>query len=137
VDKSLIELVWHRAESCCEYCLMPQAYYPAPFQIDHVISRQHDGPTISRNLALSCLHCNSYKGPNIAGRDRRTKQLVPLFNPRRHRWSRHLRWDGATVVGRTAIGRTTVAILNMNGVFLLRLREELIRDGLFPPKALS
>jgi hypothetical protein len=133
VDKSLFELVWGRAESCCEYCLMPQAYYPVPYQIDHVIAKQHDGPTTSSNLALSCLHCNSHKGPNIAGRDRKTKQLVPLFNPRRNRWRRHFRWDGATIVGRTAIGRVTVAVLNLNGVYLFRLREELIKDDLFPP----
>jgi hypothetical protein len=85
MDESLIQLVWTRAAGACEYCLMPQGYYPAPFPIDHIIARQHDGPTVSRNLALSGLHCNSHKGPNIAGRDRTTKQLTPLFNPRRHR----------------------------------------------------
>jgi HNH endonuclease len=132
MDDSLIELVWSRAGQTCEYCLMPQVFYPAPFQIDHVIARQHDGPTVSSNLALSCLHCNSYKGPNIAGRDKTTKQLTPLFNPRRHRWARHFRWRGPYLVGRTPIGRVTVAVLNMNGDFLVRLREELMQDGLFP-----
>jgi hypothetical protein len=61
MDESLIELVWSRAGRACEYCLMPHAFYPAAFQIDHVIARQHDGPTVPGNLALSCLHCNSYK----------------------------------------------------------------------------
>jgi hypothetical protein len=131
MDASLIELVWNRAGRACEYCLMPQALYPAPFQIDHIIARQHDGPTVATNLALSCLHCNSYKGPNIAGRDKNTKRLAPLFNPRRHRWVRQLRWQGPYLVGRTPIGRVTVVVLNMNGDFLVRLREELMKDGLF------
>ncbi len=135
MDESLIELVWSRAGRACEYCLMPATLYPAPFQIDHIIARQHDGPTASGNLALSCLHCNSYKGPNIAGRDKATKQLAPLFNPRRHRWARHFRLHGPQIVGRTPIGRVTVAVLNMNGDFLLRLREELMKDGHFPPAA--
>lgn len=133
MDESLSELVWSRAQRACEYCLMPQAYYPVPFQIDHIIAKQHDGPTIANNLALSCLHCNSYKGPNIAGRDKATKQLAALFNPRRHRWARHFSWNGPRIVGRTPIGRVTVAVLNMNGEFLVRLREELMKDGLFPP----
>ncbi|MCE9531698.1 MAG: HNH endonuclease [Planctomycetes bacterium] len=126
MDESLIELVWTRAHDACEYCLMPQDFYPAPFQIDHIIAKQHDGPSIASNLALSCLHCNSCKGPNIAGRDKPTRRLTPLFNPRRHRWERHFRWDGPYIVGRTPIGRVTVAVLNMNDEFLVRLREELI-----------
>ena len=132
MDEALIELVWSRAERACEYCLMPQDFYPVTFQIDHIIAKHHDGPTVSSNLALSCLHCNSYKGSNIAGRDKTTKQLTPLFNPRRHRWTRHFRWDDSLIIGRTPIGRVTVAVLNMNGDFLVRLREELMQDGLFP-----
>lgn len=133
MDDSLIELVWSRAGRDCEYCQMPQASYPAPFQIDHIVARQHGGATVPINLALACLHCNSYKGPNIAGRDKTTKQLTRLFNPRRHRWARHFRWDSPYVLGRTPIGRVTVVVLNMNGEFLVRLREELMRDGPFPP----
>lgn len=131
MDESLVALVWNRAGHACEYCLMPQEFYPAPFQIDHIIARQHEGPTVASNLALSCLHCNSYKGPNIAGRDKNTRQLTPLFNPRRHRWERHFGWHGPYIVGRTPIGRVTVALLNMNGEFLVRLRAELMKDGLF------
>lgn len=98
-------------------------------------TRQHDGHTVLSNLALSCLHCNGHKGPNIAGRDRRTRKLTPLFNPRRHRWQRHFKWNGPRIVGRTPIGRVTVAVLNMNDDHLVRLREELLKDALFPPVA--
>ena len=137
MEAALIDLVWTRAGAACEYCLMIQDCYPVPFQIDHIIAKQHDGLTVAANLALSCLHCNSYKGPNIAGRDKTTKKLTPLFDPRRHHWSRHFRWHGPSIVGRTAIGRVTVTILNMNCEFLVRLRSELMRDHLFPPATIE
>jgi hypothetical protein len=43
MDEALIQLVWDRAGSACEYCLMPQIFFPAAFQIDHIIARQHGG----------------------------------------------------------------------------------------------
>jgi hypothetical protein len=84
------------------------------------------------NLALACLHCNLHKGPNIAGVDEVTGKVVRLFNPRRDQWSRHFRWDGPVWLGRTAIGRVTIAVLNTNEPEFLRAREELVREGRFP-----
>jgi len=133
MDESLIRLVWQRAESHCEYCRMPQSYFPIPFQIDHIIARKHKGPTTPGNLALSCFHCNSHKGPNLAGIDPVTRHLTPLFHPRRHKWSRHFLWRGGYLMGKTAIGRTTIDVLEMNGAFLLELRLELLAEGIFPP----
>jgi hypothetical protein len=133
MDESLIEAVWQRAGAACEYCHIPQAFYPAPFQVDHVIARQHGGPSALSNLALACLHCNSHKGTNLAGIDPRTRKLTRLFNPRRHRWDRHFRWQGPLLVGRTAVGRTTIRVLAMNDPFLFGLRAELLDEGLFPP----
>jgi hypothetical protein len=134
MDKLLAERVRRRANYTCEYCRMPQEFYPTvPFPIDHVIAQQHGGPTALGNLALSCLHDNGHKGPNIAGLDPRTKWLTPLFNPRRHKWDRHFRWDGPYLVGRTAIGRTTVAVLAMNEPAVVEVRAALIEEGLFPP----
>ncbi len=46
-------LVWQRAKSRCEYCLLSQAFSPLPHAIDHVIARQHHGPTHPDNLALA------------------------------------------------------------------------------------
>jgi hypothetical protein len=134
MDEQLAQEVRRRASDACEYCRVAQAYYPTvPFPIDHIIARQHEGPTVAGNLALSCLHCNSHKGPNIAGLDPRTKKLTRLFNPRRHKWGRHFRWDGPLVVGRTAIGRVTVAVLAMNAPEAVEVREALIEEGTFPP----
>jgi hypothetical protein len=133
MDAALEQLIWQRAGSCCEYCRMPGHLDRAPLQIEHIIARQHGGRTVAGNLALACLHDNSHKGPNIAGLDPETGRLTPLFNPRRHKWGRHFRWQGAYLVGRTAIGRATIAVLNMNHPFRVQLREGLIAEGLFPP----
>jgi HNH endonuclease len=57
MDETLARAVRERAGHACEYCRMPQAFYPTvTFPIDHVIARQHRGPTTLGNLALSCLH---------------------------------------------------------------------------------
>jgi hypothetical protein len=133
MDELLARKVRERAVHACEYCRMPQAYYPTtPFPIDHIIARQHGGLTVLGNLALSCLHDNSHKGPNIAGIDPLTRKITKLFNPRRHKWDRHFRWDGPALRGRTAIGRTTIIVLVMNHPDVLAVRQSLIEEGLFP-----
>src|SRR5438270_10439 len=114
MDDALIELVWERAGGCCEYCRFPHAYSPLPYEIDHIIARKHRGPTDARNLALACFTCNNHKGPNIAGIDPASGAIVRLFHPRRHKWARHFRWDGAVLIGRTPIGRTTITVLDIN-----------------------
>src|SRR5262245_56897602 len=111
MDKELENRVWRRARSRCDYCLLPQVYDDIPFEIDHIVSRKHDGATISTNLALSCFWCNSFKGPCIASVDMKTRRLTPLYNPRRHSWKLHFRWRGPHLIGRTAIGRVTIGIL--------------------------
>jgi len=53
-----------------------------------------------------------------------TKALVTsLFDPRRQRWRDHFEWSGIFIQGRTAIGRTTVRVLAMNGDDQLALRS--------------
>lgn len=133
MDATLARLVWQRARRCCEYCRMPQDFDEATFEIDHIIARKHGGPTVARNLALSCFWCNSFKGSDLSGLDPRTRKLTPLFNPRRHTWSRPFRWDGPILRGLTPIGRVTVAVLQINDPFRVELRAELIEEGVFPP----
>jgi len=131
MDAALMQLVRQRANGRCEYCRLPQAASGVPFEIDHIISRHHRGRTVPGNLAESCIYCNGYKGPNISGLDPATGKLTPLFHPRRHKWSHHFRYDGGTLIGRTAIGRTTVEVLRINLLNLVELREVLMSDGLF------
>jgi hypothetical protein len=112
---------------------MPQVVYRVPFQIDHIIARQHGGLTVSENLALSCFHCNTHKGPNIASLDPLTGALVPLYHPRRDPWAAHFQWDGPLVVGLTPAGRATVRVLAMNDPLLVMVRQEMINQEMFPP----
>jgi hypothetical protein len=58
--------------------------------------------------------------------------IAKLFHPRRHDWSHHFRWDGPVLVGRTAIGRATIAVLQMNDPDALNDRDALLEEGLFP-----
>jgi hypothetical protein len=134
MEAALIRLVWRRANGFCEYCRLSQEFDDRPFEIDHVVSEKHQGPTVAGNLALSCFRCNSFKGSDIGGRDIATRKLTPLFNPRRHKWTRHFRWHGAYLIGRTPVGRVTVAILRINEPFRVELREGLIEEGVFPPE---
>ena len=135
MDESLVAAVRQRAAGQCEYCQLSDRTHPGPFEIEHVIPTQHGGATVLSNLAYACLHCNRHKGPNLAGLDRTgvANQLISLFHPRRHKWSRHFRWDGPVLVGRTPIGRVTIYVLAMNASLRIALREELLAEGLFPP----
>ena len=133
MEASLVRQVWQRAHGRCEYCQLSQEFDERPFEIDHIISRKHQGPTVAGNLALSCFRCNSFKGSDISGRDPKTRKLTGLFNPRRHKWARHFRWQGAYLIGRTPVGRVTVALLHINDEYRVELREELIEEGVFPP----
>jgi hypothetical protein len=121
-----------RAKNRCEYCRIPAYISEFTFPIDHIISQQHGGEATLENLALSCPHDNYHKGPNIAGIDPVTKKLTPLFNPRRNRWSALFQWDGPVLVGKTAIGRTTLHVLAMNHPDRVEVRRLLIEARLFP-----
>ncbi len=123
-----------RARRRCEYCHIPAAVYRLPFHIDHIIARQHGGETALDNLALACLHCNRHKGPNIAGVDAVTGELVALFHPRRDRWSEHFRWKGSLLVGRTTTGMVTARLLAMNEPDFQAVRQTLMEEGAFFPQ---
>jgi hypothetical protein len=126
MDNALRALVCRRVGDICEYCRLPQtASCIVRFHVEHIIARQHGGQTEPDNLALACSYCNFHKGPNIAGLDPESGQLVPLFHPRRDRWKDHFGWKGATIVGRTPIGRATAELLAMNDWQRTELRENL------------
>jgi hypothetical protein len=130
MDESTRELVRRRAEHRCEYCRIHQEDDPLfAFHIEHIVAQQHGGTDAPSNLALACHQDNLHRGPNLTGIDPVTKKLTRLFNPRRHKWSWHFRWDGPVLVGRTAIGRTTVRVLGMNLPHRIILRDALIAAG--------
>jgi hypothetical protein len=133
VPASLRDVVRRRANDTGEYCQMSQALYLAPFQADHIIAEMHRGKTVPSNLCWTCYHCNLHKGPNLGGVDPMSGKKQWLFNPRRMKWSRHFRWVGPILVGRTPTGRTTVEVLNINDDEYVQTRAALIAEGVFPP----
>ena len=132
ISSSLRAAVRQRAMSQCEYCHLSMHVIPEPFHVEHIVAKQHHGETLLHNLALACSRCNSHKGPNLVGIDPETGQTAPLFNPRRDSWLDHFRRAGSTIRGTTAVGRTTVAVLNMNEESRVELRAVLIEEGRMP-----
>ena len=133
MDIALAQSVRMRAGSRCEYCRMSATLYRTAFHVDHVIAVKHGGPTILENLALACLHCNLHNGTDIASLDPATGALTPLFNPRTDSWSDHFTCSGPLVVGRTAVGRATVRLLQLNDSLLVAVRDSLAGEGMWPP----
>jgi 5-methylcytosine-specific restriction endonuclease McrA len=124
MNEATKRLVRARAGDRCEYCLLLQADSPlARLQIEHILPRKHGGGDDAENLALACIDCNLHKGANLAGMDDESGQLTPLFNPRVDSWHEHFEWRGIHVFGKTALGRVTVHVLNMNSDDQLALRS--------------
>jgi hypothetical protein len=122
----------HRAGQRCEYCGLPEQHVPVAFHIEHIVPRQHGGSDDPDNLSYACSRCNWSKGPNLSGIDHVTKQIVSLFDPRRQSWDDHFLWQGALITGRTAIGRATVHVLQINAPRRVHLRKRLRARGLMP-----
>lgn len=126
----LRRLVIRRANERCEYCLIPQMFTASAHQIDHIIAEKHNGSTTAYNLALSCMICNLRKGSDISSVDPETKDIVPLFHPRRMIWSEHFALTGSTIEGKTACGRTTAWFLRLNEAMRITERAALLAAGL-------
>jgi 5-methylcytosine-specific restriction endonuclease McrA len=135
VSRWLRRRVGERARWRCEYCLSPAAFSTQPFAVDHILPQSRGGPTTLQNLALSC-GCNGHKGDRTHARDPQTGRTVPLFNPRRQRWTRHFGWseDFLRIVGRTATGRATTEALHLNRPELINLRRLLLLIEEHPPR---
>ncbi len=123
VDSKARLIVRERAENQCEYCQKRQDESPLiALQIEHVIPWKHGGSDELSNLALACADCNLRKSSDLAGLDPSTNELTPLFHPRTDLWHDHFVWEGVHIVGKTAVGRTTIRVLDLNSGSRLRVR---------------
>ena len=123
MDAETRAAVRERAGHCCEYCQLRQVDSPLiPLQIEHIIPRKHGGLDTLDNLALACAECNLHKGSNLTGIDPDTSQITRLFDPRQDTWLEHFQRIGPRIVGLTAIGRTTIRVLELNAPARLRVR---------------
>ena len=129
MDATSRQLVRERAGNLCEYCRLPQGSYDLTFHVEHIVAQQHQLDDTLFNLALACDQCNLHKGTNLVTIEQQSGQQVRLCNPRSDAWDEHFCLVGARIVGRTAIGRGTARLLQMNSERRLRLRKQLLSIG--------
>ena len=127
-------LVAKRAAHHCEYCHAPEAIFNFPFEVEHIIPVAHGGSNDDMNLALACRACNLHKSNHLDGVDPETKTAVRLFHPCRDSWDDNFKpiATAGTIVGRTPIGRATVARLRINTQTQVIARQQWMRLNLFP-----
>jgi hypothetical protein len=131
LSEHLRQLVSERAVNRCEYCLLPQIAALHKHEPDHIVPLQHGGESEENNLALACMRCNRYKGPNIGSIDPVTLQLVPFFNHESKDWGDHFELDAAIIRPLTPEGRVTVKILRVNDEDRVEERQRLLAVGLY------
>jgi hypothetical protein len=124
--------VAERAAHRCEYCRAPEVVFNFPFEVEHITPPGAGGTDEDINKALACRSCNLHKSDRIEGFDAETQTNTRLYNPRQDRWSDHFRYEPTTaeIIGLTAIGRVTVASLQMNGAVQIAARQQWQRLGL-------
>ncbi len=135
INAEIRQFVAARANFVCEYCLMSEEDAYFKFQVEHIISRKHDGSSDLENLALACVFCNRYKGSDIASLKPETGELIRFYNPRIDRWRDHFRLNKTIIEPLTGIGEATVRILQMNHADQILEREVLGRHGRYPSEA--
>ena len=125
MTEAVRHLVRQRAKHRCEYCQLHQDDSPlAALHIEHIRPIKHGGTDALENLCLACIDCNLHKGTNLTGIDPETDEITPLFHPRRDNWDEHFIWNGIRIAGRTAVGRATIRVLDLNGDDRLDLRMD-------------
>jgi HNH endonuclease len=131
VQRAIIAL----SKGHCEYCVCPYDYAMDYFNFDHIIPVCQGGTSELKNIARTCGRCNGDKGAKTHGNDPLTQQYCRLYHPREDIWAEHFRWskDELRIVGKTAIGRTTIESLQLNREGVVNLRKLLIMVGLHPP----
>lgn len=123
MTEAVRHLVRQRAKHRCEYCQLHQDDSPlAALHIEHIRPIKHGGTDALENLCLACIDCNLHKGTNLTGIDPDTDEITPLFHPRKDNWDEHFGWNGTRIAGRSAVGRATIRVLDLNGDDRLDLR---------------
>lgn len=123
-----------RANHRCEYCQAPEVVFNFPFEVEHIIPLSRQGTNDADNLALACRSCNLRKGNRVSGYEPDSEIEIFFFHPRKDQWSDHFQVNdrSGSIVGLTAIGKITVASLEMNSAPQVTARQLWIRLGLFP-----
>ena len=133
VPEAVSRAVRSRADGRCQYCLMHESLQGATFHVEHVIPQSKGGESSLENIALACPGCNLHKADRTTAVDPATGEQVPLFHPIRQRWQEHFRFKTYQVEGKTAVGRATLEVLDLNHSRRQRIRQVEEAFGLYPP----
>ena len=132
VSQILRDFVRQRADSRCEYCLMPHLTSQRKHEIEHILPRKHGGTSSQENLAWACWRCNRHKGSDVGTFDVETTAFTLFFNPRTQIWAEHFQLEDAVIMPLTAEARVTARMLRMNDAMRLEERQGLIESTLYP-----
>ncbi|MCU0491698.1 MAG: HNH endonuclease [Chloroflexaceae bacterium] len=136
IPKALRNRITRQAQGRCGYCLTQAGVIGAPLEIEHILAEALGGPTEEANLWLACSPCNTFKGNRIAAVDPESGTLVRLFHPREQQWHDHFAWssNGDVIIGKTAVGRATIAGLRLNRTEIVHARRLWVNAGWHPPE---
>ncbi len=72
--------IFERDQDTCQYCGV--VFDRSELNLDHVIPRDHGGPTTWENIVCSCIRCNTRK----ANRTPRQAGMLLIRKPKRPKW---------------------------------------------------
>ena len=135
IGRKLRSRVAAQARFRCGYCQTQEVVSGIPLTVEHIKPIARGGTDDEKNLWLSCRLCNEAKGTSEEFLDGETGKTVPLFNPRTQLWDEHFVWDSTavTIIGKTAVGRATIAALSLNNELRVRSRAIWVEAGWHPP----
>jgi hypothetical protein len=125
-----------RFGECCAYCRTAEFLTAMTFEFEHIRPISAGGETVFENLCFACPSCNRYKGDRQTAIDPKSGETVGLFHPQEQVWGEHFAWgeSGTEMKGLTAVGRATIAALQMNRPTLVRARAMWVKLGEHPPE---
>ncbi|MBI4782392.1 MAG: HNH endonuclease [Oscillatoriophycideae cyanobacterium NC_groundwater_1537_Pr4_S-0.65um_50_18] len=135
IPQKLRDQVEEADRHCCCYCQTSEVNSGIPMTCDHIVPLSKGGANSFENVCLACRTCNEFKSDLTTATDPLTDESVPLFDPRKQKWSDHFEWsaDGIRVQGLTTTGRAMVLALRMNNPVIVAARSRWVASGWHPP----
>jgi hypothetical protein len=88
-------------------------------------------PTLTPEVAAGTLQLNYSEADHARMVELAGKSNDGALTPRTDVWVRHFIWDGALLRRKTAVGPTTIAVLNINDADSVAVCQALRDEGLF------